>query len=435
MQLSHGGVSTRLQPGTTLENRMTAASPLRDPHELSAELLAKAVYRSRALSRDGMLERVFALPFKGLVYPQIWEDPLVDMEAMRIEPHHHIVAIASGGCNVLSYLAADPARITAVDLSPAHVALVKLKIAGLRYLPDWDSFFRFFGKSDAQENIGAYHDILRPHLDPESRRYWDGRALNGKRRISRFKTNIYRSGLLGRFISAGHLMSRLHGRDLRGLLKCRTLEEQRAFFDREIAPLFDRGLVKWLTGFRASLFGLGIPPSQYEALAGGKPMASVLRERLEKLTCGFPLSENYFAWQAYGRAYAPDGSGPLPPYLQRQNFPLIRQRAARLKVENASLTNTLQNMEPGSVHRFVLLDAQDWMTDKQLNELWRAISWAAAPGARVIFRTAGKDTILPGRVEDAVLGRWQYHALTSRKLNKLDRSSIYGGFHVYELRA
>ena len=48
------------------------------------------------------------------------------MKAMQIEPHHHIVSIASGGCNALSYLTAGPARVTAVDLNHAHVALVKL---------------------------------------------------------------------------------------------------------------------------------------------------------------------------------------------------------------------------------------------------------------------------------------------------------------------
>jgi S-adenosylmethionine-diacylglycerol 3-amino-3-carboxypropyl transferase len=412
---------------------MTATLPLDAPTTVPS-LASAAVCRSSWRSRDGILERLFALPFNGLVYPQIWEDPLVDMEAMRIAPHHHIVAIASGGCNVLSYLAAGPARITAVDLSPAHVALVKLKIAGLRHLPTWDMFYRFFGAADARENIEAYHDLLRPELDAETRCYWEGRALNGRRRVSRFRTNIYRSGLLGRFISAGHLMARLHGRDLSKLLDCRTVEEQRAFFDREIAPLFDKGVVKWLTGFRASLFGLGIPPSQYEALSGGKPMASVLRERLEKLTCGFPLSDNYFTWQAYGRAYAHGASGPLPPYLQRQNFPILRERAARLDVNNASLTTTLQNMEPRSVDRFVLLDAQDWMTDQQLNDLWTAITRAATPGARVIFRTAGEDSLLSGRVADAILGHWQYLDVLSQELNKLDRSSIYGGFHVYELR-
>jgi S-adenosylmethionine-diacylglycerol 3-amino-3-carboxypropyl transferase len=86
-----------------------------------------------------------------------------------------------------------------------------------------------------------------------------------------------------------------------------------------------------------------------------------------------------------------------------------------------------------SVDRVVLLDAQDWMTDAQLNELWSAITRAAAPAARVIFRTAGTETLLPGRVDAGVLASWRYLAERSRELAARDRSSIYGGFHIYEL--
>ena len=71
--------------------------------------LKAAVHRSKPLSRAGMLERLFTLAFKRLVYPQIWEDPVVDMKALDIGPGHQVIAIASGGCNVLSYLTADPA--------------------------------------------------------------------------------------------------------------------------------------------------------------------------------------------------------------------------------------------------------------------------------------------------------------------------------------
>ncbi len=78
--------------------------------------VTNAVHRHRHLSKQGLLERAFTFAFRGLVYAQIWEDPAVDMEALAITPDSHVVTIASGGCNVLSYLTADPAKITAVDL-------------------------------------------------------------------------------------------------------------------------------------------------------------------------------------------------------------------------------------------------------------------------------------------------------------------------------
>ncbi|MEO1309138.1 MAG: DUF3419 family protein, partial [Pseudomonadota bacterium] len=78
-----------------------------------------------------------------------------------------------------------------------------------------------------------------------------------------------------------------------------------------------------------------------------------------------------------------------------------------------------------------LLDAQDWMTDAQLNALWDQITRTAMSGARVIFRTGGAPDILPGRVVAETLGRWSYDADASTKGFAADRSAIYGGFHLY----
>ena len=38
-------------------------------------------------------------------------------------------------------------------------------------------------------------------------------------------------------------------------------------FERHLAPIFDKPIVRWLTRQPASLYGLGIPPAQYQALA------------------------------------------------------------------------------------------------------------------------------------------------------------------------
>ena len=299
----------------------------------STGMIGAAVYRSKPLSAEGLRERLFTLAFSNLVYAQIWEDPAVDLEALALDSTSRVVTIASGGCNVLSYLTAGPEHVAAVDINGAHVALNRLKLAAARHLPDYESFYRFFGAANASENVAAFKTHILPHLDPQTAAYWQSRhGLRRRRRIKRFTSNFYRAGLLGSFIGASHLVARLNGVNPRMILKARTLEEQRRIFDQKFAPLFDRRALRWLVNRPASLYGLGIPPAQYKALAGDGEggMAEVLKKRLERLACGFPLSENYFAWQAFGRRYAPVGRAAASLSRSGEFRAGAGERAARL---------------------------------------------------------------------------------------------------------
>lgn len=400
------------------------------------EPVRDAVHQHEKLSRAGVLERAFTFAFRGLVYAQIWEDPVIDMEALAITPDCRIVTIASGGCNVLSYLTVDPASVTAVDLNTAHVALNRLKIVAARHLPDYASFYRFFGAADAQANLRAYKLHIRPFLDETSRRYWEGRDLLGRRRIGGFTKNFYKRGLLGGFIGTAHLLARLYGIEPKELLKAETIEEQRAIFEERLAPIFDKKFVRWLIDQPASLFGLGIPPAQYDALAADDPqgIGAVLRGRLEKLACDFDVRDNYFAQQAFGRRYAAAPDASLPPYLQEKNYAAIVDRIDRVEMLHASFTEHLAAQPDASHDRYLLLDAQDWMTDAQLTALWTELTRTAKPCARVVFRTAAAPSLLPGRVPPAILDRWDYRAEQSLGFTARDRSSIYGGVHLYVLK-
>ncbi len=396
-------------------------------------ILNDAILQNRA-SKAGLLERAFSLAFRGLVYPQIWEDPVADMEALDIRPDHHIVTIASGGCNALSYLRANPAKITAVDLNAAHIALNRLKSVAAQRLDSHEDFFRFFGQADHKQNLAVYRDRLRPHLDEASRKYWEGRDHFGRRRINGFAKGFYRKGLLGNFIGLVHILGRLGGAKPSLMMAARTREEQIELFEQHIGPLFHKKLMRFLCSNPMALFGLGIPPAQYRALAGDRHMADVLCERTRKLACDFALADNYFAQQAFGRAYQSAAPGSVPPYLEEASFDWLGERSRQLEIRHQNFIEFLASQDAGSLDRYILLDAQDWMTDQQLNRLWSEIDRTAKPGARVLFRTAAEETLLPGRVADELLSGWYYDAQLSQALTRKDRSAIYGAMHLYRLK-
>ncbi len=401
-------------------------------------LLERAAHQRPATTKRGALERLFTLMFKGFVYNQIWEDPAVDLEALMLGPEHRLITIASGGCNVLNYLTAGPRQIIAVDLNPNHVALTRLKLQALEHLPDYDSFFRFFGVAKDKANRVVFDNFLAGRLDIETRRYWERRMPLHGRRINMFARNLYRYGLLGRFIGVLHAVARLHGKRLQDILTARDAAEQRAVFERTIAPLFDNRLVRFLSRMPVSYYGLGIPPAQYDELvassADGNPVTT-LRQRVERLACDFPIADNYFAWQAFGRGYDIEGRQAVPAYLRQENYAAIKSRVDRVEVRHASMTDFLADQPARSLHRYVLLDAQDWMTAEQMTALWTQIDRTAnEQDARVIFRTAGEDSPLAKKLPPALLAHWIYLEEESKAFHARDRSSIYGGFHVYTRR-
>ncbi len=380
------------------------------------------------------LDDLFAFLFRGLVYAQIWEDPELDMAAMELGPGQRVVSIASGGCNAMSYLLGDPDEVVAMDLNRAHVALTRLKQAAALQLPDHEHFFRLFGVGADPRNIEHFDDYLRDRVDPATRAYWDGRGPRGTRRIRAFNRGIYREGLLGRFISLLHGVLRLHGKNPRRVLEAATRAEQRQRFEEVLAPVLNGRLVRLACRLPISLYGLGIPPAQFRALAdcAGGDLPKLLHERVERLVCGFDLADNYFAWQAFGRRYDVEHQRAVPPYLKADAWETLRARAGRLDVRQASMTDYLHTQPARSVDRYVLLDAQDWMNARQLQALWQEIGRTARPGARVIFRTGAEASPVEAALSPAERAQWHYDPAAARTMVERDRAAIYGGFHVYE---
>src|ERR1700754_2151223 len=127
---------------------------------MSSQPIANAVRNSRTMDEATIWDRLFAFWFRRLVYTQIWEDPEADLAALQLPIGSTIVTISSGGCNALSYLTAKPAQVYAVDPNEAHLALLKLKLAGVRAFSGYSEFWQFFGGAASPANAQLYRDRL-----------------------------------------------------------------------------------------------------------------------------------------------------------------------------------------------------------------------------------------------------------------------------------
>jgi len=406
--------------------------------ESTTARLKRAVHQNRRTTRNGLLERLFTIWFRGFVYTQIWEDPVVDAEALRLDEDSRILTISSGGCNVLNYLVHGPARVVAVDLNAAHMALTRLKLAGLCHLPDHDSFFRFFGEGDDPANVDAYDAHIRPHLSSDTRAFWNDRAWLGlgRRRIRMFATGVYEHGILPRFQRfAGTVARVLLKRRPEELLDASSPSEQRRFFEECVAPFFDHPFVQWLGAKPASVYSLGIPPSQHRIMAeeADTTVVDLYRERMRRLVCDFPIEDNYFAWQAFGRRYDTEHRTAVPPYLTDEHFGRLRYHADVVSTHVTAYDQFLARQADHSFDSFVLLDSMDWMTPETITRLWREIARVGEPGSRVIFRTAGRTSVVEPALPADLRHRFTYERERSQELHDRDRSAVYGGFHIYRL--
>jgi S-adenosylmethionine-diacylglycerol 3-amino-3-carboxypropyl transferase len=402
-------------------------------------LLRQALGRREVTGLERARRWLFQRSFDRLVYPQIWEDPRVDAEALQLGPNSRVLTIASGGCNVLNYALAGPQLIHAIDLNEAHLALTRLKIAAALHLPTHPALYRMFGLGAHPLNVQMYFLFLRAHLGPRTRRYWESRTGLFRQRIEHFESGIYRRGTLSRFFQLVHRIAHVLGHDPNQLIMADSRAEQQSFFDQAVAPFFSHPVVRALGRLPQSVYLLGIPPQQFQLMAAeastqGDSIISIFRERVRRLVCDFPLSDNYFAWQAFGRCYGPPVAGCVPDYLLEENTEALRRHLPRVTTFHAKLTQHLQTRPAGEYNAVALLDTQDWMGRDALVRLWHELSRACAPGARVVFRTAAEPSPLEAALPAELMDRWTRHGDLSRRLHRQDRSAIYGMVHVYSYR-
>ncbi len=407
------------------------------------DLVLGAVKQKDASKKQSVLQKLFAVWFDAFVYNQIWEDPRVDLQALKLDENSRVLTISSGGCNAMNYLLENPQSVTAVDLNRHHIYLLNLKIAALKFLPNYEDFFAFFGFGKSAKTIENYEKYIAPNLDKETKAFWETSSFIGKithgRRINFFKKGgLYEHSRNGYFLRFFHKFSRLLGCKPDEVLKAKTPEEQAELYEKYIAPFFDSFVIKTIGKMPVTMFGLGIPPQQYDELkkdiATGGSIIDVYKERAKRLAVDYPIYENYFAWQAFARKYDTENRAAVPEYLKAENYEKLKANAENIRTKIGSITDEIKNQPVNAFNRFVFLDAQDWMNAEMMTDLWQSIADQGESGSRIIFRTAGASSPIETNLPKDLRKKFVYEEELSKELFKQDRASIYGGFHLYILK-
>ena len=368
--------------------------------------LQSAVQNKKTISKQGILQKMFAIWFDAFVYNQIWEDPQVDLQALKLDKNSRILTISSGGCNALNYLSESPEKVTAVDLNRHHIFLLNLKKSAIEHLPSYEDFFAFFGFGIGEKNVENYHRFIKPNLDEQTRIFWD-------KKINIFnKGGLYEHSRNGYFLRFFHRFANLIGCYPDKVLAAKTADEQVELYDKYIDPFFDTAFIKIAGKLPITMFGLGIPPQQYEELKRdlkeGGTVIDIYRERARRLAVDYPIQQNYFAWQAFGRKYDTENRQAIPEYLKEANYSTLKANINRLETEIGSVTDKIKNSPKDTFNRFVFLDAQDWMNAEIMTDLWQAIADFGEKGSRIIFRTAGANSAIETNFPEELRAKLNY---------------------------
>lgn len=122
--------------------------------------------------------------FSGIRYAQCWEDADVLLAALEPGPGKHCLSIASAGDNTLALLSRDPESVLAIDLSPAQLACLELRLAAYRELQHRE-LLELIGSINSNRRqllyrackktfVAANIRILGPASWPHRDRHWIG---------------------------------------------------------------------------------------------------------------------------------------------------------------------------------------------------------------------------------------------------------------------
>jgi S-adenosylmethionine-diacylglycerol 3-amino-3-carboxypropyl transferase len=383
---------------------------------------------------------------RNIVYNQCWEDPRLDRVALELSPADKVVVITSAGCNALDYALAGAGSVHAVDMNPRQNALLDLKLAGAQSL-DQATFFQLFGRGRLPDWHTVYPKQLRPLLTPDVRAFWDrkGDMFHG---LGRRKSFYFRgtSGMFAWLVNV-YVDRVAKLRDaVNAMLAADSVDQQRAIFEKyRLADRLWRPVIKWALKRDMTLALLGVPRSQRRHIDTEYPggIVQFVIDRVETVFTRLPLKDNYF-WRVYLTGeYTPDC---CPEYLKAANFAAMQSTVPqRVSTHTNSVLGFLQQHPAGQITRFVLLDHMDWLTrdphKRILTDEWQGIVDKAAPGARVLWRSAGLNGEFVNSLQVSVDGQprelgtmLSYHRELAAELHQKDRVHTYGSCCIADLQ-
>lgn len=354
--------------------------------------------------------------FSEIRYAQCWEDADILLEALDIGPGHVCVSIASAGDNALAMLSRGPQRLLAIDLSPAQIACLELRVAAYRELQHHE-LLQLIGSRASRQRESLYRRC-RALLSPDARRFWDAhpaaiaQGIGGAGKFERYLA-LFRRRLLPLIHPPGRVAR---------LLQRRTPRQRAMFYDARWNSWRWRLLFRLFCS-RLVLGHLGRDPRFFHYVEGdvaGRIMARIRHA----LTVLDPCDSPYVQWILRGRH-----TTALPYALRAENFEAIRCHLDRLEWRCQSLEEFLHGADENSIDRFNLSDIFEYMSPARYEEVLRLLARVGRSGGRLAYW----NMLVPRRRPPHLAHLLRPLDELSQRLHVRDQAIFYSAFVVEEI--
>lgn len=353
--------------------------------------------------------------FTGLRYAQCWEDADILCAGLATQPGETVLSIASAGDNSFALLLDDPARVVAVDLSPAQGAAVELRRAMYRTLSH-EEFLALYGSRPSAHRAALYARC-RSAMPADARAWWDAHpaavagGIGGAGKFERY-FRLFRTWALP-------LVHRR--RTVLGLLEPREAASRAAWFD----GTWDTWRWRALQGlfFSRAVMGRAGRDPEFFAFAEGDIGTHLRRRIRHALVTNDPSENPYVHWILTGTHGV-----ALPRALRAEHFETIRSRVDRLELRLGAIEDILPTLGV-PVARVNASDIFEYMSPDGFGAALDLLLAHMAPGGRLAYwnllapRQGGRARPTRLRRLDAV----------SDALFARDQAFFYSAFSVDEV--
>ena len=354
--------------------------------------------------------------FASIRYAQCWEDADVLLEAMDVRQGHTCLSIASAGDNALALVAAGAKRVIAVDLSPAQIACLELRVAAIRTLTH-TQFLELLGQNPSADRRTHYRRC-RSLLSAESRQFWD-------RNPRLVDHGIAQGGKFERYLSAFRrfVLPLIHKQEtVTALFELDTEDERREFYEQRWNNKRWDLLCRLFFG-RATLGRLGRDPSFMKY--ADEPVWQSLQRRIPNaFIVQRPTDNPYLQWILEGRFVS-----ALPYSWRAENYTKIRANIDALEWRCDSIEQVLAELPNGSLNGCNLSDIFEYMSQADYERLLNEFVRTGASGCRLVYWNVVTQRKSPTTFRHAIRSQ----RTLAKALHQRDKAFFYRNFVVEEV--